>query len=327
MKHFLRMGIDEERRNARNGHAGGLVVIAVVGSVAGCGGSGEPAVESPVPSSEQACRLDVVETVPVTSDADPEGITSADGRLLVSTMDGAVLAGDAADPAALEVLAPPTEARIAAGGLRAVDDDVVVVAGLRARVLDVVEAATGELLSSRPVPDDALPNDVVVHDGTVYVSDTQGDRVLAAELTDDGRLGPLEERADLSAALDRANGMTLAPDGSGLLVVGTSRGLARVDLDSGAVTAVDGGDDVSGDGLHLADGRLFTSINRYVTVLDVEADGSAVRLRGRVEVDAPAGLATLTSDGDDLLVLASGLRYVRLSPDNAVLRLDTSGCT
>jgi sugar lactone lactonase YvrE len=326
MTHFLRMGIDRRRRNAGNGRAGALVVAAVVGSTTACAAPAAPAAGSPVTSSGPTCRLEVVETVPVTAGADPEGITSADGRLFVSTMDGAVLAGDAADPAALDVLAAPTETRIAAGGLRVVGGAFVVVAGLRARVVDVVDAGTGELVSSRPVPADALPNDVVVHEGTVYVSDTQGDRVLAAGLDDDGRLGPLAERADLSGALDRANGMTLTPDGSALLVVGTSRGLARVDLGSGAVTAVEGGDDVSGDGLHLFDGRLFTSINRYVTVLDVAADGSRVRSRGRVEVEAPAGLATLTSDGDDLLVLASGLRYVRLSPDNAVLRLDASGC-
>jgi hypothetical protein len=42
--------------------------------------------------------------------------------------------------------------------------------------------------------------------------------------------------------------------------------------------------------------------------------------------EAPSGLATLTSDGPDLLVLSSGLRYIRSSPGNAVLRVDASGC-
>jgi len=89
---------------------------------------------------------------------------------------------------------------------------------------------------------------------------------------------------------------------------------------------VEGGERLYGDGLHLHGGRLYTSIGFVVTVLDVAADGRSVRPRGRVELDAPAQLATLTSDGDDLLVLASALDYEGVGDDNAVLRLGTAGC-
>jgi sugar lactone lactonase YvrE len=298
----------------------GAALAVLLVATAGCGRTTDASPPEP------PCRVEVVDIVPVASAADPEGISSADGRLLVSTLDGTLLAGEAADPAGLAVLAPPTRTRTAAGGLRAVGDRLVVVAGLRSRVVDVLDAATGHVVASRPTPDDARPNDVEISDGTVYVSDTQHDRVFAADLGPDGALGELEPFADLDGVLDRANGMALSPDGSALLVVGTSRGLARVDLATRAVTAVEGAERLYGDGLLVRRGRLYTSIRFVLTVLDVTADGTRVQPRGRVEVDAPAQLATLTSDGDDVLVLASALDYDGVGDDNAVLRLGTAGC-
>ncbi|MPZ28963.1 MAG: superoxide dismutase [Micromonosporaceae bacterium] len=141
------------------------------------------------------------------------------------------------------------------------------VAGGTAGDARVVSTLTGKVLASYPLGGGFI-NDVVVTPDAAWLTDSLNPVLYRLPLGRHGSLPAEDEAVAVPLSGDfvptpgfNANGISRAPDGTGLLVVQTSTGLLfRVDPATGAATEVD----LGGETLPDADGMLLHGRTLYV---------------------------------------------------------------
>ena len=179
----------------------------------------------------------------------------------------------------------------------------------------VVDARTGQILVNYQfVTGNAFINDVVLHDGAAYFTDSRSSALFVVPLGRNGSLPPPDgfERLAVSGpdlvivpGETNFNGIAPTPDGSALLVIQSNTGeLFHVDPGTGVATLVDlGGESLpNGDGL-LLDGRtLYAVQNRLnlVAVIEMSRDGRSGQVLGRVGSPDFAVPTTVAKFGDRL---------------------------
>jgi hypothetical protein len=218
----------------------------------------------------------------------PEGVTlrpGTDQLFVSSTSDGTVFRGTLGKPR-LRVFLPPGEnGRALANGLRATRDHLIV-AGSVTGLIFVYDIRTGRFVRRFATGSDGLINDVAVTpDGDAYVTDSRRGllfrvpaRALAKRSSATTRLRPFVRFSGTPVG-SYSNGAV--PAGRRyLLVVGLSTGvLARVDVETRRVRAVEGVSLPVGDGLARAGRTLYgVTLAKQVTQVRLSRDW----LRGRV---------------------------------------------
>lgn len=222
----------------------------------------------------------------------PEGIAlSPDGSSFYvgSTTTGTIYEGDIAS-GEVRTLAEglvPT-----AIGMEVDEHGRLWVAGGMTGSVFVFDTESGELLRTYDTPqaEATFLNDLTVHEGSVYVTDSARPvlfRIGAGEQLGEG----VEEFVGFSGTAFpydqpfNANGIAVSPDGSGLVIVHSGNGnLYRVDLESKEVTQVQnsGEPSVNGDGLFLDGDTLYVVRNadEQVDRYTVSPSGDAVEPAG-----------------------------------------------
>jgi sugar lactone lactonase YvrE len=174
----------------------------------------------------------------------------------------------------------------------------------------VVDLRTGAIVKSyRLTTAASFVNDVVLTLGAAWFTDSTNPQLYKLPLRH-GRLPDAAETIPLTgdiayAAGTNANGITPTPDGTGLLIVQSNKGLLfRVDPRTGATRQVDIGGEtlVNGDGLLLRGRTLYAVQNRdnVVAVVHLNARGTAGTVVRRVtdpRFDVPS---TVAAFGDRL---------------------------
>ncbi len=232
----------------------------------------------------------------------PESVLydAANDRLVVSVMAGAPVAADGNGHLAL--LSPDgavIDAKWATGmdapkGL-ALMDGKVFAADLTC--LRIVDAETGELLSSLPAPGAVFLNDVTTNGHDVFVSDMMADAIWRYA---EGKFEKWLETPELNHpnGLLWDDGRLLAGSwGQGLKADFTTEmpgSLLSIDPDTGAISVL--AREVGNiDGIVRLDGEVV--LNDWINgkVLRIGDDGSATEIR-----QEPAGLADIASEGNVL---------------------------
>jgi hypothetical protein len=198
----------------------------------------------------------------------PEGITSDGDRTVYvgSLADGRVVTGDLRT-GETDVLVPGRTGRVAVGMQLEQDADRLWVAGGPTGTVTVYDATSGRQLGRWTVGGSGFLNDVTVTEDAAYVTDSQVQRLVVVPLGRDGALPGREGATTLPLTGDvrfdpadfNANGIRALDEDTLLLVQSSTGTLFRVDARSGETDAVElsGGRLAGGDGLELADGRLF----------------------------------------------------------------------
>jgi len=148
----------------------------------------------------------------------------------------------------------------------------------------VISLRTGEILKSyRLTTNTSFVNDVILTLGAAWFTDSLNPQIYKVPLRH-GRLPDAAETIPFSGDIayaegNNANGITPTPDGRGLLIVQSNKGLLfRVDP-TGATRQVDLGGEtlVNGDGMLLIGRTLYVVQNRdnVVTVVHLNARGTA----------------------------------------------------
>ncbi|MEV6103637.1 superoxide dismutase [Streptomyces sp. NPDC051940] len=192
-------------------------------------------------------------------------------------------------------------------GLKTDDLGRLFVCGGGSGQLRVVDARGGGILRTYQAgAGDTFVNDVILHRGTAWFTDSRQARLYSLRLGGRGELpdtfGTLALGGDwvqAPAGTNASNGITRTPDGSALLVVnGFARSLFRVDPATGDARVVDlGGVPLAnGDGLLLLGRRLYVVQNRQnaIDVFDLDRDGTAgtfVRRTTDARFDVPTTAA------------------------------------
>ncbi len=256
------------------------------------------------------------ETIALPDGIRPEGITSGPGtRYYVGSLaDGRIVAGDLLD-GSQSVLLPGAAGRRLRGlfhddrsGLVWAAGDVDVTEGH----VWAVDAVSGAVVLDVVVTGAVFLNDLVVTGDTVWVTDSQVDRLTALPVGADGMPAGTDP-AFLALTGEwptgtggfAANGIRALPDGTLLLDHSTAGGLWAVDPGTGraAEVPVHGGPGITGgDGLEL-DGAIVYVVRgsgqQEVSVLRLQAaaDGWAAQWRGRAEDDTLDVPSTATLAG------------------------------
>ncbi|MFJ4977115.1 SMP-30/gluconolactonase/LRE family protein [Streptomyces coeruleorubidus] len=199
----------------------------------------------------------------------PEGITigSTPYAYMGSRADGAIYRTDLRTGKG-RVLHAGT-AGLASIGLRLDRDGLLYVAGGAGGTARIVDARTGELLTTYQLTGDAAPfiNDVVLHEDHAWFTDS---RAAVLHGVPRGRRGEVRalpltgEWVQAPAGTNSANGLVATPDGRGLIVVNAGQ-LYTVDLKTGHAVKVTlkGAPDVAGgDGLVRLGRTLYVVQNR-----------------------------------------------------------------
>lgn len=248
----------------------------------------------------------------------PEGIAvGPDGRTFYvsGARNGAIYRGHLDEPR-LEVWQQPgVDGRDRAVGMAVDDRGRLLVCGWTSGCLYAFDTRTGEARGTRQVPvAEAGLNDVTVHDGYAYVTDSGEPLIwrfaVGAELGEHERWLDLGEHgASTKPFTDFLNGIVATPDGRALIVAAQGAGvLWRVDLATKQAARIPLDTAVNGDGLAYANGTLYIcdntdepdgSVRYWLTAVDPDA----ARLLGRWERphdDSPTTLAE--AEGRLLLV-------------------------
>jgi sugar lactone lactonase YvrE len=178
-------------------------------------------------------------------------------------------------------------AGLASIGLKLDRDGLLYVAGGAGGTARIVDARTGELLTTYQLTRDAAPfiNDVVLHGDRAWFTDS---RAAVLHGVPRGRRGEVRalpltgEWVQAPAGTNSANGLVATPDGRGLIVVNAGQ-LYTVDLRSGHATKVTlkGATDVTGgDGLVRLGRTLYVVQNRLnkITVWDLDRQATTATL-------------------------------------------------
>ena len=245
------------------------------------------------------------DTVALPDGFQPEGITIA-GRYawFGSRADGDIYRADLRTGEGERIAEGPGTASV---GLKVDDLGRLFVSGGTAGTARVVDAETGELLGDYVLSTGAtFVNDVVLTEDAAWFTDSQAPVLHVLPLGPEGELPTQAEVRQVPLTGEwqqvegfNANGLTLTPDGSALLVVNSTSGLLyRVDPATGVATEVDlGGTSLTnGDGMLLQGRKLYVVQNRdnKVTVLRVAADGTSGELVGTItddDFDVPTTVA------------------------------------
>ncbi|MDQ0748304.1 sugar lactone lactonase YvrE [Streptomyces africanus] len=213
----------------------------------------------------------------------PEGITigSRPYAYMGSRADGAIYRTDLRTGEG-GVLHEGT-AGLASIGLKLDRDGLLYVAGGASGTARIVDARTGELLTTYQLTRDAAPfiNDVVLHEDRAWFTDS---RAAVLHGVPRGRRGEVRalpltgEWVQEPAGTNSANGLVATPDGRGLIVVNAGQ-LYRVDLRTGHAVkiALEGAPDVAGgDGLVRLGRTLYVVQNRLNKVTVWYLDRKAI---------------------------------------------------
>ena len=227
----------------------------------------------------------------------PEGITIA-GRFawFGSRADGDVYRADLRTGEGERISEGPGTASV---GLKVDDQRRLFIAGGPAGTARVVDGTTGELLADYTLSaGPTFVNDVVLTEDAAWFTDSQAPVLHVLPLGEDGALPTQAEVRQVPLTGDwqqvegfNANGLTLTPDGQGLLVVNSTSGLLyRVDPATGVATQVDlgGASLTNGDGMLLQGRTLYVVQNRdnVVTVVRMKPNGlSGERVGGITDSD------------------------------------------
>ena len=151
----------------------------------------------------------------------------------------------------------------------------------------------GELLATWTVadPDGAFVNDLVAHDGSVYVTDSYRPVLYRIDAGPDADFadGELEEHLSFEGSPFQyvegfnANGIVPTPDGQALIVVQSATGqLYRIGLDEGSVTVVASNQApvFAGDGLVLLDHVLWVVQNEFEQIVPLRLTPDGFEARG-----------------------------------------------
>ncbi|GGU32977.1 SMP-30/gluconolactonase/LRE family protein [Streptomyces coeruleorubidus] len=257
------------RRTVLGGAVAALAVAAGTGTAQAAPASGWPT-EFPLPDGWL-----------------PEGITTGSRpyAYMGSRADGAIYRTDLRTGRG-GVLHEGT-AGLASIGLKLDRDGLLYVAGGAGGTARIVDARTGELLTTYQLTRDAAPfiNDVVLHEDRAWFTDS---RAAVLHGVPRGRRGEVRalpltgEWVQAPAGTNSANGLVATPDGRGLIVVNAGQ-LYTVDLRSGHATKVTlkGASDVAGgDGLVRLGRTLYVVQNRLnkITVWDLGRKATSATL-------------------------------------------------
>ncbi len=230
-----------------------------------------PLTAEPAAASHRTDPRPAPDTVPLPDGLRPEGITSGRGTTYYvgSLADGRIVTGDLYGGAP-RVLLPGAAGRQIRGLYYDCRTRLVWAAGNVGAVAHVwaVHARSGAIVADVVVPGGVFLNDLVVTRRSVWVTDSQVDRLTRIRLTRCGQPSGAAPTflaltgdwpTDITPAIN-ANGIRFLPDGS--LVLNNSRvgGLWQVATDTGDTTrirVVGGPGLIGGDGLEIAGNLLF----------------------------------------------------------------------
>ncbi|MFC9680035.1 SMP-30/gluconolactonase/LRE family protein [Streptomyces sp. NPDC056948] len=198
-------------------------------------------------------------------------------------------------------------------GLKLDRDGLLYVAGGAGGTAKVVDARSGELLTTYQLTRNAAPfiNDVVLHRDRAWFTDSR-DAVLHGVPRGRGgevRSLPLTgEWVQAPGGTNSANGLVSTPDGRGLIVVNAGQ-LYTVGIRTGHATrvALVGGADVAnGDGLVRLGRTLYVVQNRLnkITVWDLDQNATTATLR-RTITDPRFDVPTTAARFGDRLYLVN----------------------
>lgn len=245
------------------------------------------------------------DTVALPDGFQPEGITIA-GRFawFGSRADGDIYRADLRTGRGERISEGPGTASV---GLKVDDQRRLFVAGGPAGTARVVDGMTGELLADYALSaGPSFVNDVVLTEDAAWFTDSQAPVLHVLPLGEDGALPTQAEVRQVPLTGDwqqvegfNANGLTLTPDGRGLLVVNSTSGLLyRVDPATGVAAEVDlgGASLANGDGMLLRGRTLYVVQNRdnVVTVVRMKPNGLAGERVGAIsdrDFDVPTTVA------------------------------------
>ncbi|MFJ4562673.1 superoxide dismutase [Streptomyces caelestis] len=257
------------RRTVLGGAVAALAVAAGTGTAQAAPGSGRPT-EFPLPDGWL-----------------PEGITigSRPYAYMGSRADGAIYRTDLRTGKG--GVLHEGAAGLASIGLKLDRDGLLYVAGGAGGTARIVDARTGELLTTYQLTRDAAPfiNDVILHEDRVWFTDS---RAAVLHGVPRGRRGEVRalpltgEWVQAPTGTNSANGLVATPDGRGLIVVNAGQ-LYTVDLKTGHATKVTlkGATDVAGgDGLVRLGRTLYVVQNRLnkITVWDLDRKATTATL-------------------------------------------------
>lgn len=201
----------------------------------------------------------------------PEGITEGVGRhefYVSASAGGAIYRGDTGERELEPWLPGGEDGRTSALGMTLDGHGRLLICGGRSHAL-FAYTLSGELVERHEY--EGFLNDVCVHGGHAYLTDSHNPRILRAELSEQG-VGAPEVWLDLSAEEPDPffNGIVPTPDGSAILWAAQgSHHLWRADPASGKAAKVD-----LGDILVAGDGMVFVGDVLYICDNTDEADGS-----------------------------------------------------
>ncbi len=232
-----------------------------------------------VPASAQAPFPDIL---PLPIGSYPEDIEVGTGATFYvgSLLNGAIYGGDLRTGTG-SVVVPGEEGRAVAGLTFDSSSGLLWGVGFEdgAGAVFVFDPAAGALLDVVLLPDDgvpgSLPNDVVIADGTVYVTDSLSAVLWTIPLDRRGLPAAGASALPLSGDFQfvtegelpiNLNGIVATPNGDDLIAVHSTLGvLYRIDPDTGAATLIDVPlDPGTGQALPSADGLLLHGRTLYV---------------------------------------------------------------
>ncbi|MGI5425645.1 SMP-30/gluconolactonase/LRE family protein [Streptomyces sp. CA-179760] len=202
---------------------------------------------------------------------------------------------------------------LASIGLKLDGDGLLYVAGGAGGTAKVVDARSGELLTTYQLTRNAAPfiNDVVLHRDRAWFTDSRDAVLHGVPRGREGEVRALPitgEWVQAPAGTNSANGLVATPDGRGLLVVNAGQ-LYTVDIRTGHATevALVGGTDVTnGDGLVRLGRVLYVVQNRQnkITVWDLDRNATTATLR-RTITDPRFDVPTTAARFGDRLYLVN----------------------
>jgi sugar lactone lactonase YvrE len=237
----------------------------------------------------------------------PEGIAIAGGKAFFgSRVDGDIYRADLRTGTGKVFSQGPGTASL---GMKVDRSGRLWVAGAGAGNGRVVDLRTGRILKSYTFTTSTTTfvNDVILGKDAAWFTDSQQPVLYKVPFGRHGRLAgqsavrtvPLSGAYQHTPGVTNANGISLTPDGRGLIIVQSSTGfLFRVDPRTGVTTRVDLGTELmtAGDGLLLIGKTLYVVQNRLNTIAVVSLNSAGTK--GMVE-------RRITSDDFDVPTTAA----------------------
>lgn len=241
----------------------------------------------------------------------PEGIAIAHGTAFFgSRADGDIYAADLKTGRGKVISQGPGTGSL---GMKVDRDGRLFVAGAAGGNGRVIDTRNGKVLASYTFTTTAptFVNDVILGKDGAYFTDSQQPVLYKVAFGRHGKLAAKSQTIPLSgdyqhtAGVTNANGISLTPDGRGLIIVQSSTGfLFRVDPRTGVTQRIDIGDTLmtAGDGLLQIGRTLYVVQNRLnkVAVLTLNSagtQGTPVREITSPDFDVPT---TVAAFGDRL---------------------------